>query len=161
MYCYIKYITHVEFLVLEENEYLEDQLKENRILVVNPDCMVGVLLDYIFNEAKINKSIKHDFDLCTEKGKVLGLHSYPPETNASDMLKDKAIYYIVYSENNELKPLLSRLSQESMNFAYRQRKKKRLSGRSIGSMTSTSSPRSRRASAQNSKMKQWSLPKIN
>ncbi|CAH2003304.1 unnamed protein product [Acanthoscelides obtectus] len=69
MYCYIKYITHIEFLILEENESVESQLKENRLLIVNPDCMVGVLMEYIFNEAKINRKIRRDFDLCTEKGK--------------------------------------------------------------------------------------------
>lgn len=43
------------------------------------------------------------YDLATDIGNPLNIHSYPPNKRGTEILVDKATYYIVYTEPFESK----------------------------------------------------------
>ncbi|XP_017769417.1 PREDICTED: uncharacterized protein CXorf65 homolog [Nicrophorus vespilloides] len=142
MFCFIKFstspdynvsnvdisVSRAAFSVQKVPDYRESRLTysmpgKNRLLMVNPDCYIQILLNYIYEETKLDANVL--FDLCDENGELLGVHDLQPYESATKVLKNKQIYMIVIYEKDEnnffvkLEPMLNKITKQDSEFFMR------------------------------------------
>ncbi|KOB72461.1 Uncharacterized protein OBRU01_12192 [Operophtera brumata] len=61
----------------------EFDLAEEKTLLVNPDCPVRIMLEYI--RKKCNLGVFTNFDLCDENGSLMGLFNMDTYAYATDL----------------------------------------------------------------------------
>ncbi|XP_030760937.1 uncharacterized protein LOC115886050 [Sitophilus oryzae] len=138
MYFYVKYIDIEEFKKIE-NEKLEASDIQNKTLLVNPKCPIGLIRDYISD--KLHLPEKTSFGLCTDKTVMIKLSQFQPTIDGLDILKEKETYYVVLTDTADeqpswpIVPILSKFSKEYIDFMALQKRK------------STSSAKIRRSSS--------------
>lgn len=116
MYCIIKYYDYQKFLTQDYSEsYLmssRTNLAENNEALINPNCYLQILIEYIYEFTKIDPNglfLTHQrerinilfavtIDLCDDSGRLLKLKSFKPNSYATDLLKFEQIYYVVLCE---------------------------------------------------------------
>lgn len=103
MYCVIRYSESKG--ECNENYSLKNtpQIKsdtvigENKELLINPNCYIKILIEYIANQIDLATNC---FDLCDENGQLKKIKTHPPNMYATNILKYKETYYIVVCECN-------------------------------------------------------------
>ncbi|CAG9765079.1 unnamed protein product [Ceutorhynchus assimilis] len=149
MFCLIKYIGKFIFLPsncsIEKNLDYEDFQKEdieeeqteaapapaseNKFLLINPDCPIGILRDYISSQLQLQDDQAENFELCTEKATLLDTRNAPPTQQGIDILKNNETYYIVFlpaglgERPKLLTPLLGHFTSEYLEFMAQQVRK--------------------------------------
>ncbi|XP_072947884.1 uncharacterized protein [Epargyreus clarus] len=81
----------------------EPDLSVEKMLLVNPNCPVRIMLEYIRKKCKLG--IFSQFDLCDEAGGLMGLFNLPTYAYATEQFEHKKTYYIII-----LKELISSAS---------------------------------------------------
>lgn len=101
MYCVIRYSLHVnecnESNVSKNSSQIRTDVNvnDNKELLINPNCYVQILIEYIINEIDLQMN---PFDLCDNDGQLKKINTYPPNTYATDILNYRDIYYVVMCE---------------------------------------------------------------
>ncbi|CAH1105391.1 unnamed protein product [Psylliodes chrysocephalus] len=62
----------------------------NRDLLFNPNCYIGIIIDYLIEEVGIPKDLKDRVDLTDEDGKLLEVKKIPPYCNGLEFLQTSA-----------------------------------------------------------------------
>ncbi|XP_072947893.1 uncharacterized protein [Epargyreus clarus] len=71
----------------------EPDLSVEKMLLVNPNCPVRIMLEYIRKKCKLG--IFSQFDLCDEAGGLMGLFNLPTYAYATEQFEHKKTYYII------------------------------------------------------------------
>ncbi|CAG4989062.1 unnamed protein product [Colias eurytheme] len=71
----------------------ETDLSVEKTLLVNPNCPVRIMLEYIRKKCKF--AIFTQFDLCDETGTLKGLFNMPTYAYATDQFEHKKTYYLI------------------------------------------------------------------
>ncbi|OWR49024.1 hypothetical protein KGM_202225 [Danaus plexippus plexippus] len=64
-----------------------------KVLLVNPNCPVRIMLEYIRKRCRLGKFT--EFDLCDETGHLMGLFDMPTYVYTTDKFEHKRTYYII------------------------------------------------------------------
>ncbi|XP_063244059.1 uncharacterized protein LOC134543140 [Bacillus rossius redtenbacheri] len=86
--------------------YIKVLYDENEVLL-NPNCHVGVLHDYIKtmiqDSPNVDLSADYEIDLCDASGALLSLYERPPATNGieTELFTPRASYTVVFLERKE------------------------------------------------------------
>ncbi|KAL1505696.1 hypothetical protein ABEB36_005201 [Hypothenemus hampei] len=128
MFCTIIYICFDEFQCNELSNETPDDKPENKNLLINPDCPIGLIRDYITNNLRLSGEIAENYELCSLKATLLDTRQCSPTTCGLDILTNKETYYIALpNENPEnsklIIPLLNQCSSEFLEFLSIQRRK--------------------------------------
>ncbi|XP_018571887.1 uncharacterized protein LOC108911431 [Anoplophora glabripennis] len=110
---------------------------QNKELIVNPDCFIAIIIDYVFAAVGIGDDIRTKFDIITSQGKPLTVHSYPPTSSGLNIFIDGEQYYVAFCDMGVTKPLLSKTSQEYFDL-IEGRKRKVKTKKSKSSITRSS-----------------------
>ncbi|PIK40664.1 hypothetical protein BSL78_22482 [Apostichopus japonicus] len=92
------------------NIWIESPDTDNQLLVVNKDCMIHNLLDYVKLKCQLKDWLYEEgaiLDLADEEGNLRHLTRHHPRQNASLLLTNKATYIpiiIMRNEDGSLKP---------------------------------------------------------
>lgn len=68
-------------------------LSVEKTVLLNPDCYVRVMLEYIRKTCNLGQYTH--FDLCDENGVMKGLFSLPTYTNGSAFFEHRRTYYLI------------------------------------------------------------------
>ncbi|CAG4950584.1 unnamed protein product [Parnassius apollo] len=82
----------------------ETDLSTEQTLLVNPDCHVRVMLEYIRKKCRLG--IYTHFDLCDETGALKELFSLPAHTNVANLFEHRKTYYIIVLKQETDKRLI-------------------------------------------------------
>ncbi|XP_068626936.1 uncharacterized protein [Battus philenor] len=94
MFIYVIYKDEPELsLMRRRSSEPEPDPSVEQTLLLNPDCHVRVMLEYIRKKCKLG--IYTQFDLCDEEGFLKRLFTYAPYTNAADFFEHRKTYYVV------------------------------------------------------------------
>ncbi|XP_050298163.1 uncharacterized protein LOC126737345 [Anthonomus grandis grandis] len=131
MYFILKYMDYEQHKCQEFMD--EDDCNtefENKTLLINPDCPIGIIRDYIATNLQFSEEETGRFDLSTEKAILLNIQRKPPTECGLEFLINMETYYIILpSENGQqdssklLIPLLNRFSKEYLEFMAQQRRR--------------------------------------
>ncbi|XP_074030747.1 uncharacterized protein [Leptinotarsa decemlineata] len=137
MYCLIKYIHYKDFQSIINLKGTENLEIDNKQLLVNPDCFIGIILEYVYEQIGVIAEVRDNIDFATDKGKLLQVNNFPSETNGQQIFNDKMTYYLINYHNKELCPVLSPTSKEFEEFmSYQERRSSVLKKRSLISRSS-------------------------
>uniref|UniRef100_A0A2A4JY97 Uncharacterized protein n=1 Tax=Heliothis virescens TaxID=7102 RepID=A0A2A4JY97_HELVI len=128
MFIYIAYKDTPELssLRVRSNTEAVDTSVE-KILLVNPNCPVRIMLEYIRKKCRLG--IFTQFDLCDESGILKGLFSLQTYAYATDQFEHKNTYYVIVLkiESDKRYTVLPQLNHENrLYFDLRLRVKKYL-----------------------------------
>ncbi|KAG5876195.1 hypothetical protein JTB14_001938 [Gonioctena quinquepunctata] len=127
MHCFIKYMNYEDFKISSSHDSLETTtVLGNKHLIINPDCFLGIILEYIYKEVGIPVEKRALFDIASEKGKLLKVNEHAPDTNGQQIFTEKMTYYIVCCEDNQFIPVLSPSSKELEEVMTSRRKRSSL-----------------------------------
>ncbi|XP_057666259.1 uncharacterized protein LOC130899995 [Diorhabda carinulata] len=133
MICFLIYIPFSEFCIANNrcSTTSTDLVlsKENKKLLFNPDCYVGVLLDYICHTVGVPKEEQENIDLLDDKLNFLNISMYPPNAEGIEIFNNRMTYYLAYRIDKVFQPLLAVDSHESDEFlnSTKRRSKRRSS----------------------------------
>ncbi|GJQ65453.1 hypothetical protein Trydic_g7558 [Trypoxylus dichotomus] len=106
---------------------MKNTLQENKTLLINPNCYIRILIDYIAEIVKFDfKSAS--FDLCNENGELLRVDEMEPCESATKVLMFQKTYIVVKCFRNDdgiiksLEPLLYKNSREYFDVKSRLKK---------------------------------------
>ncbi|XP_063394792.1 uncharacterized protein LOC134679821 [Cydia fagiglandana] len=119
----------------------EPDPSQEKTLLVNPDCPVRIMLEYIRKQCKLGSFTA--FDLCDESGRLLGLFNLETYEYATDWFEHKKIYYIIVLrlETDRQLTILPQLNQENRFYEeLKQRVKTFISASPTNSKVARSSP---------------------
>lgn len=71
----------------------EEDLSEEKMQLVNPNCPVRIMLEYIRKKCRLAE--KTQFDLCDENGNMKKLFSLPTFASAMHLFDHKKTYYLI------------------------------------------------------------------
>ncbi|KAF7265494.1 uncharacterized protein LOC143206539 [Rhynchophorus ferrugineus] len=137
MFFFLKYID-IEMYQKQEEKNVEISNNGNKTLLINPNCPIGIIKDYLQNQLLIPDD--QPFDLCTEKGKQIKLNEISVIESGLEILKEREIYYVILPNNLDetpsiLTPLLSKQSKEYSDFMLLQKKRSSIIKMRKGSST--------------------------
>ncbi|XP_063357978.1 uncharacterized protein LOC134647554 [Cydia amplana] len=91
----------------------EPDPSQEKTLLVNPDCPVRIMLEYIRKQCKLGSFTA--FDLCDESGRLLGLFNMETYAYATGRFEHKKVYYIIVlkAESDRLLTILPQLNKEN------------------------------------------------
>ncbi|KAK5649527.1 hypothetical protein RI129_000556 [Pyrocoelia pectoralis] len=74
--------------------------EENKELLINPNCPVQILLDYIYEKIGIDKTI--EYDICeVDTAELLNIKDLSPTSYATAVMKPKQTYVLVSVERDQ------------------------------------------------------------
>ncbi|KAK9695879.1 putative Interleukin 2 receptor, gamma chain [Popillia japonica] len=127
MFCYIKYaewdeVQQVEFFskatsVISKFSNIKCTIPENKILLVNPNCYIKILIDYVAEQVKFDFDCA-SLDFCNENGELLKVNDMKPCDYAINVMHAQKTYIVVKCFRNEegiiksIEPLLFKYSKE-------------------------------------------------
>ncbi|XP_026746718.1 uncharacterized protein CXorf65-like [Trichoplusia ni] len=90
----------------------ELDISVDKTLLVNPDCPVRIMLEYIRKKCRLG--IYTQFDLCDDTGALKGLFSLKTYAYATDQFEHKKTYYLIVikHEMDRHYSILPQLNQE-------------------------------------------------
>ncbi|XP_013176321.1 PREDICTED: uncharacterized protein LOC106124319 [Papilio xuthus] len=119
MFIYLIYRDEPELsysLVRKRSSESELDSSVEETLLLNPDCHVRVMLEYIRKKCKLG--IYTHFDICDEDGVLKKLFSLPPYTNGAEYFEHRKTYYvIVLQEIDRRVTALPQLNHENRLYA--------------------------------------------
>ncbi|XP_050500649.1 uncharacterized protein LOC126880650 [Diabrotica virgifera virgifera] len=129
MFCYLQYITYTDFCQFRKNYKSDDEATasaviENKRLLFNPDCFIGIILDYIIEHVGIPRDQKENIDMIDEKMKFLNIQLYSPNYEGIELFNNKMEYYLVYKENQQVIPFLAPGTTKNQEFCTMMKKRK-------------------------------------
>ncbi|CAG9830348.1 unnamed protein product [Diabrotica balteata] len=131
MFCYLQYISYTDFCQFRKNYKVDEDtvsaVVENKRLLFNPDCFVGIILDYILEIVGIPREQKENIDMLDEKMKFLNIHLYSPNYEGIELFNNKMEYYLVYKENHHIIPFLAPGTTKNQEFFTMMRRRSRKS----------------------------------
>ncbi|XP_026320118.1 uncharacterized protein LOC113230414 [Hyposmocoma kahamanoa] len=71
----------------------DEDLSIENVLLVNPNCYVRVMLEFIRKRCRLAATTV--FDLCEESGNLKNLFSYPTYAYATDKFEHKKTYFLI------------------------------------------------------------------
>lgn len=71
----------------------ETDLSVEKSLLVNPNCPVRIMLEYIRKNCRLGTFTQ--FDLCDDSGILKGLFNMPTYVYATDQFEHKKTYYVI------------------------------------------------------------------
>ncbi|CAH0405578.1 unnamed protein product [Chilo suppressalis] len=91
----------------------EPDLSQEKILLVNPNCPVRIMLEYIRKKCRLGSFTQ--FDLCDESGVLLGLFNLPTYSYATAQFEHKKAYYVIVvrTETDKRLSVLPQLNHEN------------------------------------------------
>ncbi|XP_013191953.1 uncharacterized protein CXorf65-like [Amyelois transitella] len=91
----------------------ETDLAQEKVLLVNPNCPVRVMLEYIRKSCKLASFTV--FDLCDETGCLMGLFSLPTYAYATERFVHKKVYYLIVmrQDGDKRASVLPQLNREN------------------------------------------------
>ncbi|CAK1544371.1 unnamed protein product [Leptosia nina] len=94
----------------------ETDLSEEKTLLVNPDCPVRIMLEYIRKKCRLG--IFTRFDLCDESGALKGLFNMPTYAYATDQFEHKRTYYLIVlkMEQDKRMSVLPQLNHDNVRY---------------------------------------------
>ncbi|CAH0592124.1 unnamed protein product [Chrysodeixis includens] len=107
----------------------ELDISVDKTLLVNPDCPVRIMLEYIRKKCRLG--IYTHFDLCDESGMLKGLFQLKTYEYATDQFEHKKTYYLIVIKHEPDKrfSVLPQLNQEhKMYLELKARVRKFLTG---------------------------------
>ncbi|XP_059058420.1 uncharacterized protein LOC131851875 [Achroia grisella] len=112
MFIYIAYKDSPELSSFRRTSTDAD-LSVEKTLLVNPNCPVRIMLEYIRKKCKLG--IYTNFDLCDESGGLMGLFNLPSYAYATDQFAHKKTYYVIVikQENEKRVSVLPQLNREN------------------------------------------------
>ncbi|XP_030021113.2 uncharacterized protein LOC115440789 [Manduca sexta] len=103
----------------------EIDLSIEKTLLVNPNCPVRIMLEYIRKKCRLG--IFTLFDLCDDTGTLKGLFNLPTYAYATDMFEHKKTYYVIVirTESDKRQSVLPQLNHENRIYLELKAKVKR------------------------------------
>ncbi|XP_063617118.1 uncharacterized protein LOC134790213 [Cydia splendana] len=141
MFINVVYKDAPELSLMSRRSSNEPDPSQEKTLLVNPDCPVRIMLEYIRKKCKLGSFTA--FDLCDDSGRLLGLFNLETYAYATDRFEHKKIYYIIVlrSETDRQLIVLPQLNQENRFYEeLKQRVKTFISGSPTNSKGTRSSP---------------------
>ncbi|XP_046974198.1 uncharacterized protein LOC124540543 [Vanessa cardui] len=116
----------------------EVDLSVEKLLLVNPNCPVRIMLEYIRKKCRLG--VFTHFDLCDENGILKGLFSMPTYVYATDQFEHKKTYYVIVikQESDKRLSVLPQINHE--NKIYLDLKTKLQKYLAVGDITPVPSP---------------------
>ncbi|KAL0901980.1 hypothetical protein ABMA27_007117 [Loxostege sticticalis] len=112
MFIYVAYkdgpeLSHIRRRSSEQDVSLE------KTLLVNPNCPIRIMLEYIRKKCKLGSFTQ--FDLCDESGGLMGLFNMPTYAYATEQFEHKKTYYIIVlkTESDKRLSVLPQLNHEN------------------------------------------------
>ncbi|CAH2256781.1 jg10988 [Pararge aegeria aegeria] len=112
MYIKVAYKDAPELSTIRRKSTDED-LSVEKTLLVNPQCPVRIMLEYIRKRCRLGTFTT--FDLCDETGVLMGLFNMPTYVYATDNFAHKKMYYIIVLKQEAYKStsVLPQLNHEN------------------------------------------------
>ncbi|CAG9855641.1 unnamed protein product [Phyllotreta striolata] len=112
MYCILVYITYEEFQRQNSENHEDDVFLKppvvNKELFFNPNCVIGIIFDYLLEQTGIPKELKNKIDLRDENGISMELNRHPPHNNGLEIFIFKKKYNLVLiTDDQEILPLIA------------------------------------------------------
>ncbi|XP_047036309.1 uncharacterized protein LOC124642021 [Helicoverpa zea] len=142
MFIYITYKDAPELSSLRARSSEAMDSSVEKTLLVNPNCPVRIMLEYIRKKCRLGKFTQ--FDLCDEGGVLKGLFSLQTYAYATDQFEHKSTYYVIVLkiEPDRRYSVLPQLNHENrIYFDLKMRVKKYLMTADLSSSFLNSAPK--------------------
>ncbi|XP_041974915.1 uncharacterized protein CXorf65 homolog [Aricia agestis] len=101
---------------------------EERVLLVNPKCLVRIMLEYI--RSRCNLGLYTWFDLCDESGAVMGLFDMPSYEYPTEKFQNGGTYYVIVIKQEKTKQIFPQVNNSNpLHAELKERVRRFLDGR--------------------------------